>query len=368
MIAAETRFQRPAASVREPPAERTYWILVPLAGPHSAASTLRSVLLHAAHPERLWVIGTDSELAAMAPPPEGRQFRTTRLEGGVSLLEALDRARREEPGDDLLLLAPGMEAAPLFDARLSWSAASQEGVVAVSPLSDVDTLTGLRRFGLSDVDPLEVDDRVSRAAPRAAIDAPYVVPECVYLRTDRLPADELFAGHEDFDGLVKHLRRRGLLVALAPHVYLGAAEEIRRDRPLVDAAEVDMFLTDSELHQVAASFFTEQPVAPRAQVRSRSRPRILHVTHSLGGGLERWVEVFCGGGGRADSLILKSIGERGRFGSQLWLFDSPHAKRPLRIWKLARPIPATVVGHLSYRRALDQILPTTASTPSSCRR
>ena len=86
------------------------------------------------------------------------------------------------------------------------------------------------------------------------------------------------------------------------------------------------------------------------------KPRILHVSHSLRGGVERWLEVFVAASPQVDNFVLKSIGEQGSFGSQLWLHAGADLEQPLRTWTLAPAIAASAVSHPGYRQVLAEVL------------
>ena len=82
----------------------------------------------------------------------------------------------------------------------------------------------------------------------------------------------------------------------------------------------------------------------------------LHVMHSWGGGLERWVQDYCGTDKRDTNLILKSVGESGVPARQICLYQHIDDLIPLRSWHLNKPILATAATHLEYRYILQEVI------------
>jgi glycosyltransferase involved in cell wall biosynthesis len=82
----------------------------------------------------------------------------------------------------------------------------------------------------------------------------------------------------------------------------------------------------------------------------------LHVMHSWGGGLERWVQDYCRADQRDTNFVLKSIGESGIPARKICLYQHIDDIVPIRIWHLDKPILATAVTHLEYRYILQEII------------
>ena len=82
----------------------------------------------------------------------------------------------------------------------------------------------------------------------------------------------------------------------------------------------------------------------------------LHVMHSWGGGLERWVKEYTQVDTRDTNFILKSIGERGTPARQIHLYRNIEDRIPLRMWQLEKPIVSTSATHLEYRYILKEII------------
>lgn len=88
-------------------------------------------------------------------------------------------------------------------------------------------------------------------------------------------------------------------------------------------------------------------------------PVRLHVMHSWGGGLNKWVREFCqadvqGGSGRG--LLFKSVGTYGAFAQRLELHADNDEGAPLEVWELGLPIHATALAHLQVQQVLDEVI------------
>jgi len=88
----------------------------------------------------------------------------------------------------------------------------------------------------------------------------------------------------------------------------------------------------------------------------RRLPRQLHIAHSWGGGLDRWLRLYCQHDEQRENLVLRSIGTWGRFGQRLALYRSAALDTPLAYWQLDYPIQGLAVRHLEYRTILQEIM------------
>ena len=98
----------------------------------------------------------------------------------------------------------------------------------------------------------------------------------------------------------------------------------------------------------------------------KDRQNTLHVAHSWGGGLSKWVNDFCRQDIGSNSFQLQSIGRVGVPGIELHLFsatvseqtDIPLSLTLLKKWTLSAPITATAIYSVSYQIVLEEILET----------
>jgi glycosyltransferase involved in cell wall biosynthesis len=104
--------------------------------------------------------------------------------------------------------------------------------------------------------------------------------------------------------------------------------------------------------------------APKGQPDQPTGPVIrppvrLHIAHSWGGGLSKWVREFMGADealGHGKGLVLRSIGVQSAFGQRLALYDGANHVAPVRFWELGVPIHACAVSHLQVRAILREII------------
>ena len=101
------------------------------------------------------------------------------------------------------------------------------------------------------------------------------------------------------------------------------------------------------------SQLNEQGQTPPA-ILTRGPGVILHISHSWGGGLARWISDFCAADEDRVHLILKSIGTLDA-GAQAFSLHLGAAPVPLKQWSLTTPIQSTSLGNYEYRRILDEI-------------
>lgn len=318
------------------PGRKSYEVLVPACrGSELAELTLHSLREQLARPEAVRVLEV---------PADG-------LDSWEMVLEQL----AQNPGRDRLVVAPGILAAPLFDLRLQWSAYAAEGVAMVSPLCDLDPVSSLARHGVCGLTATEIDQRIAGGWLGPVVGAPYPLPECFFVRGELIRPLLEAEPPRDLREWIRRLRQEGLLCGLAPHIFVGSSGLIPRQSPWLNEGTVGVFLSETPLHRVAQRA-AAVPEKAAVSVERRSRPRLLHISHSLGGGLERWVELFISAAPQVDNFVLKSIGEKGRLGSQLWLYEGSYPWQPLRTWKLTPPIDGSVVTHLDYQQALQEIV------------
>ncbi len=269
---------------------------------------------------------------------------------------------------DLLLAQPGLEVPPGWDARLALAAYGQESrIAAVSPMSDSVPLFALLERNDNRV-ALDIFDRwLLTLSPRRNIEMPALFSGCCYLRRAALRGieAELDTAARDWGWdeasiwLVRLFQEHGWHAVCCDHVYvrdqdagrrfersgiagLEEAQRIERIHPLTGLR----FAVNDLLLRGAAT--QDAPPAPR--------PVQLHIAHSWGGGLDRWVQQYCEHDRERDNLVLRSIGTWGAFGQRIALYRSAAMDQPLRYWELGYPIRATATAHLQYRAILDEII------------
>lgn len=96
----------------------------------------------------------------------------------------------------------------------------------------------------------------------------------------------------------------------------------------------------------------------KSEIASNSAEAVvqMHVMHSWGGGLERWVTDYCSNDNSRINLVLKSIGIPGIPGQYLYLYQNINDSKPIQTWKLTSPIYATSITNREYGEILETII------------
>ena len=157
--------------------------------------------------------------------------------------------------------------------------------------------------------------------------------------------------------LSSDLRERGQSLLLSDEAFVDDAIltpiSIQRDRlpePLVDAL-VERHPYTAIRHPLS-ELNEQEKRAPESLARGPAA--ILHISHSWGGGLGRWVSDFCAADKEHLHIVLRSIGTREASAQALALYlgDEPV---PLKQWTLTTPFQSTSLGSWEYRQILREI-------------
>jgi GT2 family glycosyltransferase/glycosyltransferase involved in cell wall biosynthesis len=85
-------------------------------------------------------------------------------------------------------------------------------------------------------------------------------------------------------------------------------------------------------------------------------PVCLHVTHSWGGGVERWVQDMAAADGGGRALLLRSRSARNCAGVRLELVEPSAGGEVLLAWDLVEAIDTCAIHHARYREIIDEVL------------
>lgn len=267
---------------------------------------------------------------------------------------------------DVLLLRPGLEVPPGWDARLALTTYRQPGIAATVPMCDSAPFLSLLESGKTDrIDLGRIDSLLLACSPRLDPEIPVLFSGCTYLQRAALCALELpragqsaMTAGEWHQWLVSAFREQGWGVVLCDHLYLLDHASGHRQREMAaieDLEEVRLINRAHPLTGLRAAICERlaQPVSPSAVARS---PTQLHIAHSWGGGLDYWIHQYCENDRTRNNLVLRSLGTWGAFGQRIALYRSAAMDQPLRYWDLDYPIRATALAHIQYRAILRQII------------
>lgn len=331
------------------PATRDYRVFV-LAAPEDASlaqSTLELISERTLCRDEIFFVAGRLILSRVQVPPgiQAVELESDRYDDLFAAV--LDRFADK----DAVLIRAGAVPPQKWDLRLAWSAVRQPGVATVSPIDErlLDKSATLRLRGGDDL-----LDRLCYWHRQAAdLEVSSFSRDCVYVRADAVRAvsgvEKRFHPSDLLDGAGR-LRYSHLL---ATHICMSW----RRPRSLAPVTALDsnaeFFL--ARLHyRIRAHSHAKSPT-PAAVVKSMTG-RNLHIMHSWGAGLERWVADYCRADREHNNFVLKSFGSFGAWGKALHLYRRLEDPEPLQMWQLQPPIKATETARPAYQDILSDIL------------
>ncbi|KAF0811423.1 hypothetical protein IGB42_04122 [Andreprevotia sp. IGB-42] len=323
--------------------------------PAATLATLEDCLAHSVQQQVVTLVVSADQLSALRALPAASAMLDS---PGVRILDAggpLTCARLAEQGD-LLLLAGGVRLPHTWDVRLAGAVAASPGFATLSACC--------RGFALHQPDFKQPEDELAlldrillNESTGMAWTVPVASPVCLYLRAEWCARAR---------GLQADLRQLQGRVALGQTLQLLGGSHGLSDVLLLDwPGDALDFATPPQLEARVRAFEHANPLRyrvlgelPLPDALLDGRPVQLHVMHSWGGGLERWVHDYCDATPDRQNLILKSIGSVGLYGQRLALFlDITHGE-PVRVWDFADGICATAQHHHEYAAAIREIIQT----------
>jgi glycosyltransferase involved in cell wall biosynthesis len=274
---------------------------------------------------------------------------------------------------DFLFVKPGIELAYAWDARLGKVAYSDPIVAAVSPMCDSSPLFSLLDFQTLPATKQYITDDVDRMAyclgNRVYYEIPSFFEGCFYMRADALKEindlDELLATGKGLLGtcLAKRIRAAGRLNVICDHLYVGRFNNDSR----IETGQTNVNdLDDVENAIVDGHPLTYLRYAVGENIRKEGyfssmpglepKPVQLHIMHSWGGGIEKWVRDYTSAAKDSINMVLKSVGSSRAFGHKLSLFTGISDTYPVRTWDLSIPIYSSSIVHLEYQHIIQQII------------
>lgn len=289
--------------------------------------------------------------------------------GGDLLWGLLDFAASHGKGHGAMFVCSGVRVPYGWDARLLRIADDKHNIGTVSPLCRRSPIFSplIGQLGRDHfvADANELDKLVFYLSNRGYVETPCALHDCFYISE---PALRLVTDSRDQRADPSGSATRQLSQILVNHGYLNV---------LTDCLFVDLDNVGHTLQrQIEQSRCMVGFSASRPLVESQNRiteaialgvsikkvagvdgkPVQLHVIHSWGGGMAKWVRDYCRADSERDNLVLKSFGTSKLPGERLELYSHPDDRLPIRVWHLSLPIQATAISHLEYQRALTEII------------
>ncbi len=255
-----------------------------------------------------------------------------------------------------VFLQAGVKVPHHWDARLIAAGIRARGVSAVSPLCSKHPI--LSAFFNPSHEPGlacdEIDQWLGDYVDGIEFAVPVILESCVLLQGDAWEELEQF----DTDAqLLESLRQDGHCLAATDQLYI---EDIGVDYPTkLEFLPQAFHNAYGGRHPLTATRHALEELSGRHEKPAELRkclPVQLHVGHSWGGGLGRWIEDFIDADTGHNHLVLRSIGDLSGFGQSIALYHSAQIGVPLRTWVLSEPIMSTILCHYEYQKLLEEII------------
>ncbi|MEE4329639.1 MAG: glycosyltransferase, partial [Wenzhouxiangella sp.] len=247
------------------------------------------------------------------------------------------------PQDGVLVIRSGLVAPAFFAERLRQIAACEQApIVTVFPgnyAASLDPFTAAKASG----------DR--RLPDRARLDSlVFAAARRTWIAVGELPSDCFYLNARDVRAALRRLSRDDEQALIDDSYVLDPTRPIGRDGRLSPAARAAF---GPAVEAVSRDRY-EGP-EPLPAYGADGRPVTLHISHSWGGGIARWIDDFQAGDQEGHHLILCSGGDtRGQVhGEVLRLYAAGPGRVLLREFVLTPPIADTIRSHARSRAILD---------------
>jgi O-antigen biosynthesis protein len=369
---------------------------------------IESVLASSVHTNYELVVVEDC-----SPDPELVDYLNTLSEHGrITLLQnaenlgfvaTVNRGMQLHADRDVLLLNSDTEVANDWLDRLHAAAYSAEEIGTVTPFSNNATICSYPYFNgvgaaslPSGISLAELDTLMAKTTAGQTAEIPTAVGFCMFIKRDCLNevgyfdeerfgrgygeendfsrnaallgwrnvlAADVFvfhAGGVSFGQEQSALQKAAMAALLDKHPdYLYAIEAFTQVNPLrLYRAEIDSarsLLSPDQALLVRTEQSSEGGNDLSTQFRISGNAR-LHISHSWGGGIERWIDNFTSADTETN-FILQSHTDPEVAGASLTLWIATEGRKSkIALWKLATPIRATDVHHPEYAAILRDLV------------
>lgn len=256
-----------------------------------------------------------------------------------------------------LFLQAGTRVPECWDARLIAAGQRAERASAISPQSARHPILSV--FASTDYQPElsvdEVDQWLNDYVEGLEYTVPVILESCALLQ-----------GNYWRDRALPIANDRELFEDLRAH----GASLLATDQLYVDDFNVKNVFDVDCLPRAYLDACAQRPAlagthhALRELSRRHERPAVmksclpvqLHVGHSWGGGLGRWMEDFTAADTTHNHLVLRSIGDLTGFGQTIALYRSTALDIPIRSWTLAEPIVSINMASYEYLGIIEELV------------
>lgn len=251
----------------------------------------------------------------------------------------------------------GTDVPPHWDARLAAAGQRAGDLAVVSPLCVRDPVLGV--FTEHDHSPgLEVDaidQWLNDYSSGVEFSVPVLSQCCLYVPGALIA--QLAVQASDDTQLVECIRSANAGPLATNQLYVDDQKlDFIADLAALPPAWQEAFTHRSPLAALRHSI-TELSLRGEAPPElTPCLPVQLHVGHSWGGGLSRWMEDYIRADSSCRQLILRSVGDLTAFGQAIALYASPDSQTPIRTWALCEPILSVSAGSAEYRRIIEELV------------
>lgn len=286
---------------------------------------------------------------------EAGQSQTIFYSTRKDLISVLNDASLHHPDRDLLLLHKDIDLPNQLQTRISYWLQQLPDAEAITVLSNINP--AFNPFGLSNglTEPpatANLDAMVSNTSDKRILFANTWPHHLLWIQADT--ARRL--RQSDVSILTTTPERTGIKLYIADDIFARCQQ-----RPLFEATpEYDWDMPPAHtieyrqqsLHQLIAEQCWELP-----RIIPNEKPVILHISHSWGGGVARWVQDYCDHDNQNNHLILQSQGfwKNKQYGTHLSLHQLHPNGPQLAEWWLTPGIFSTDIRNHQYQEVLDNI-------------
>lgn len=332
---------------------------------------------------------------------EGRLTLLTN-ERNLGFVLTVNRGMSLHPGRDLVLLNSDTEVANDWLDRLVATAQHNPSAGTLTPFSNNATICSYPFEGWNGGVPgtlglAGLDRLIAETLPGRTIEIPTGVGFCMYIRRTCLDQVGLFdaerfgRGYGEENDFCRRAAAQGWQNLLAADVFVfheGGVSFSAERATLQENAMKRLLEAHPDYLDMIRAFIGRDPIAPlrqmidrarcacggaeEAEVRSQDndsastaasrpqptppRPVQLHISHSWGGGTDRWIADYCSTDTKRRNLLLRSVSHRNAAGFRLELVEPAVDNLSLLTWDLQLPIRASTPSHPEYARILDEVM------------
>ena len=326
--------------------------------------------------------------------------RLTLLENDTNLgfVRTVNRGMSLHPDRDVILLNSDTEVANDWLDRLAACAARNPRAGTLTPFSNNATICSYPFEGWTGGVPgglglAGLDSLIATTLTGQVVDIPTGVGFCMYIRRTCLDEVGLFdaerfgRGYGEENDFCRRAAARGWANLLAADVFVfheGGVSFSEERAALQENAMMRLLEAHPDYLDVVRDFIARDPAAGLRRAIDRARraqggaeeaavrdehsdvsprpqapapgPVQLHISHSWGGGTDRWITDYCRGDTHRRNLLLRSRSHRNAAGFRLELIEPAVSDLPLHTWDLDLPIRASSPSHPEYAAIIEAVL------------